>query len=155
MIRALLSESISLEFPGFFPGGFVVFERNFLEKWGDPSDNRPFEELPHVSGDMFYNLSIFCHNSEFSRGTLLSLRSYPLAVTLSGFAGGEFLPLPASKGRAFSFLLTLDGTPTASAMSLRDTKLPTMGEVLIAILPWQDGNAELPNAHFRPSISAT
>jgi hypothetical protein len=36
-------------------------------------------------------------------------------VTLSGFAGGEFLPLPGSKGRAFPFLLTLDGSPTAHA----------------------------------------
>jgi len=29
-------------------------------------------------------------------------------VTLSGFAGGEYLPLPHSKGGAFPFLLTLD-----------------------------------------------
>jgi hypothetical protein len=36
-------------------------------------------------------------------------------VTLSGFAGGEYLPLPASKGLAFPFLLTLDGCPTSSA----------------------------------------
>jgi hypothetical protein len=64
---------------------------------------------------------------ESSSGSLLSLRSEAHAVTLSGFAGGEFLPLPASKGRAFPFLLTLDGTPTASAMSLRDTRLPKMG----------------------------
>jgi hypothetical protein len=155
MFRAPLSESVSLEFPELFPGGFVASERNLLENWGDPSVNRPFEELPHFSGDMFYKLSIFCHISEFASGALLSLRSYPLAVTLSGFAGGKFLPFPASKGRAFPFLLTLDGTPTASAISLRDTRLPTMGEVLIAILPWQDDNAELPNAHFRPSISAT
>jgi hypothetical protein len=49
--------------------------------------NHQKEEFPHFSGDMFYKLLIFCHNSESSRGTLLSLRSYPLAVTLSGFAG--------------------------------------------------------------------
>jgi len=36
-------------------------------------------------------------------------------VTLSGFAGGEYLPLPASKGLAFPFLLTLDGYPTSPA----------------------------------------
>jgi len=30
-------------------------------------------------------------------------------VTLSGLAGGEYLPLPASKGLAFPFLPTLDG----------------------------------------------
>jgi len=37
-------------------------------------------------------------------------------VTLSGFAGGEYLPLPASEGPAFPFLLTLDGYPTSSAI---------------------------------------
>jgi len=36
-------------------------------------------------------------------------------VTLSGLAGGEYLPLPRSKGGAFPFLLTLDGYPTAPA----------------------------------------
>ena len=33
----------------------------------------------------------------------LSLRSNASKVTLSGFAGGEYLPLPASKGPAFPF----------------------------------------------------
>jgi len=37
-------------------------------------------------------------------------------VTLSGLAGGEYLPLPASKGLAFPFLLTLDGYPTSPAI---------------------------------------
>jgi len=41
------------------------------------------------------------------------------AVTLSGFAGGEHLPLPASEGRAFPFLLTLDGSPLLQQISLR------------------------------------
>jgi hypothetical protein len=36
-------------------------------------------------------------------------------VTLPGFAGGEYLPLPASKGPAFPFLLTLGGYPTFPA----------------------------------------
>jgi len=36
-------------------------------------------------------------------------------VTLSGFAGGEYLPLPASKGLAFPSLLTFDGYPTSPA----------------------------------------
>jgi hypothetical protein len=36
-------------------------------------------------------------------------------VTLSEFAGGKYLPLPASKGPAFPFLLTLDGYPTSPA----------------------------------------
>jgi len=37
-------------------------------------------------------------------------------VTLSGLTGGEYLPLPASKGLAFPFLLTLDGYPTSPAI---------------------------------------
>jgi len=37
-------------------------------------------------------------------------------VTLSGLAGGEYLPLPASKGLAFPFLLTFDGYPTSPAI---------------------------------------
>jgi hypothetical protein len=47
--------------------------------------------------------------------TPLSLCSAALAVTLPGFAGEEYLPLPRSKGGAFPFLLTLGGCPTASA----------------------------------------
>ena len=39
----------------------------------------------------------------FDKGTPLSLRFSPSEVTLSGFAGGEYLPLPASKGPAFPF----------------------------------------------------
>jgi len=34
-------------------------------------------------------------------------------VTLSGFTGGEYSPLPRSKGAAFPFLLTLGGCRTA------------------------------------------
>jgi hypothetical protein len=49
------------------------------------------------------------------RGTPLSLRFSAYGVTLSGLAGGEYLPLPASKGPAFPFLLTLDGYPTPPA----------------------------------------
>jgi len=36
-------------------------------------------------------------------------------VTLSGFARAEYLPLPASKGPAFPFPLTLGGYPTFPA----------------------------------------
>jgi hypothetical protein len=42
-------------------------------------------------------------------------------VTLSGLAGGEYLPLPASKGLAFPFLLTLEGyTPPLQQSTLKD-----------------------------------
>jgi len=53
--------------------------------------------------------------------TPLPFRSNAPAVILWGFAGGEFLPLPGSKGRAFPFLLTLDGSPTAHASRLWTT----------------------------------
>jgi hypothetical protein len=49
------------------------------------------------------------------RGRPLSLRFSASGVILSGFAGGEYLPLPASKGPAFPVLLTLDGYPTPPA----------------------------------------
>jgi hypothetical protein len=42
-------------------------------------------------------------------------------VTLSGLAGGHYLPLPASKGLAFPFLLTLHGyTPPLQQFTLKD-----------------------------------
>jgi hypothetical protein len=49
------------------------------------------------------------------RETPLPLRFVAFEVILSGFAGGECLPLPVSKGPAFPFLLTLDGYPTSPA----------------------------------------
>jgi len=45
----------------------------------------------------------------------LSLRFNTSGVTLSGLAGGEYLPLPVSKGPAFPSPLTLDGYPTPPA----------------------------------------
>ena len=51
----------------------------------------------------------------FHEWTPLSLRFSACEVTLSGLAGGEYLPLPASKGPAFPFLLALDGYPTSPA----------------------------------------
>jgi len=36
-------------------------------------------------------------------------------VTPSGLSGGEYSPLPASKGLAFPSRLALDGSPTAPA----------------------------------------
>ena len=48
----------------------------------------------------------------------------PSEVTLSGFAGGEYLPLPASKGLAFPFLLTLEGCPTSSANYAQEQRIP-------------------------------
>ena len=50
----------------------------------------------------------------------MSLRFNASEVTLSGFAGGEYLPLPSSKGLAFPFLLTLDGSPPLQQITLRD-----------------------------------
>ncbi|NIQ40105.1 MAG: hypothetical protein GTN81_16205 [Proteobacteria bacterium] len=73
---------------------------------------------------------VFPYNSDFveklgfAEGILSSLRSHALAVTLSRFAGGESLPLPRSKGGAFPFLLTCDGTPPLPLTSLRDKRIP-------------------------------
>jgi hypothetical protein len=64
----------------------------------------------------FHNLFINMANSIFHERKPLSFRFPAFEVTLSGLAGGEYLPLPASKGLAFPFLLTLDGYPTSPAM---------------------------------------
>jgi len=55
-------------------------------------------------------------------GTPLSLRFSPSEVTLLGLAGGEYLPLPASKGPAFPFLLTLDGDPTSPVICAQEQR---------------------------------
>jgi len=59
--------------------------------------------------------SLFADQNIFHGRKPLSLRFSAFGVTLSGLAGGEYLPLPASKGLAFPFLLTLDGYPTPPA----------------------------------------
>jgi hypothetical protein len=46
---------------------------------------------------------------------LMFLHFQGSTVTLSGFAMGEYLPLPRSKGGAFPSLLTLGGCPAAAA----------------------------------------
>ncbi len=57
---------------------------------------------------------------------LISEKPCPFAspafeVTLSGLADGEYLPIPASKGLAFPFLLTLAmGTPPLQHFTLKD-----------------------------------
>ena len=63
----------------------------------------------------FYVISWFYREKIFREVTPLLLRFNAYKVTLSGFTGGEYLPLPASKGPAFPFLLTLDGYPTSPA----------------------------------------
>jgi len=57
--------------------------------------------------------------------TPLFLRFNASEVTLSGFAGGEYLPLPTSKGPAFPFLLTLDGYPTSPADCAQKQRSPS------------------------------
>jgi hypothetical protein len=59
------------------------------------------KEFPHILRAISYNFLISTNLPGFRTGNRLPLRSHALAVTLSGFAGGEFLPLPGSKGRAF------------------------------------------------------
>ena len=59
--------------------------------------------------------SLFAAQKMFLWENPLSLRFSTSGVTLSGLAGGEYLPLPVSKGPAFPFPLTLDGYPTPPA----------------------------------------
>jgi hypothetical protein len=61
-----------------------------------------------------------------NKRTPLSLRFSASEVTLSGFAGGEYFPLPASKGLAFPFRsaepfgLPSMGTPLLQQIALAD-----------------------------------
>ncbi len=72
-------------------------------------------EFPEFSKQEVCNLLMFHENFESFDWTLISLHSLALALTLSGLAGGEYLPLPRSEGGAFPFLLARDGDPNASA----------------------------------------
>jgi hypothetical protein len=63
--------------------------------------------------------------------TLLSLRFSAFEVTLSGVAGGEYLPLPRSKAlrwRGFPLLLTLGGCPTSFANCAHAQQCPSETE---------------------------
>jgi hypothetical protein len=81
---------------------------------------------PNSDWRFLFLLEIFLQYIEFieyftsGKRTPLSLRFSPSEVTLSRFAGGEYLPLPASKGPAFPFLLTLDGDPTSPGICAQE-----------------------------------
>ena len=64
----------------------------------------------------FHNLFVIYQTLFFISENPCPFASPAFEVTLSGLAGGEYLPLPASKGLAFPFLLTLDGYPTSPAI---------------------------------------
>ena len=70
----------------------------------------PFRGIPLYANHMSWSVMISKDISRFSSGNLLSLRSQAHAVTLSGFAGGEFLPLRRSKGAAFPSCSSSRGT---------------------------------------------
>ncbi len=78
------------------------------------------EKFPEFSRQEISNFLLFQEDLGSSDGTLISLRSLALALTLSGLAGGEYLPLPRSEGGVFPFLLALDGAPPLPQTSLRD-----------------------------------
>ena len=61
----------------------------------------------------FHNLLIIWQTLFLINENPCPFASPAFEVTLSGLAGGEYLPLQASKGLAFPFLLTLDGYPTS------------------------------------------
>jgi hypothetical protein len=75
-----------------------------------------FSTMDPVAHIPFRSLKSDFDHSHFHIRTPLSLRFSASEVTLSGFAGGEYFPLPASKGPAFPSPLTLYGYPTSPAM---------------------------------------
>ena len=82
-----------------------------MRDWGRVTENTSLAELYEVSEKLALR-----HPQYFSwERKPLSLRFSASKVTLSGLAGGEYLPLSASKGLAFPFLVTLDGYPTSPA----------------------------------------
>jgi hypothetical protein len=73
-------------------------------------------EFPEFHRVYFHNLFIIYQALFFSSENPCPFASPAFEVTPSGLAGWEYLPLPASKGLAFPFLLTLDGYPTSPAI---------------------------------------
>jgi hypothetical protein len=57
------------------------------------------------------------------KSSTLSHRLHAFEVTLLGLAGGEFLPLPRSKGAAFPSCSPAMGSPPLPLMSLKDKML--------------------------------
>jgi len=87
----------------------------------------------------FHNLLIIWQTLFFISENPCPFASPAFEVTLSGLAGKDYLPLPASKGLAFPFLLTLDGYPTSPAIyaqgqrfspRIKETPAPTHIEFL-------------------------
>jgi hypothetical protein len=72
----------------------------------------------------FHNLLIMSQILSLMSEDPCPFASPAFELTLSGLAGGEYLPLPASKGLAFPFLLTLDGYPTSPAMYAQGQRFP-------------------------------
>ncbi len=88
-----------------------------MRDWGRVTENTSLVELYEVSEELPLRDSQYFPWEK----KILSLRFSASKVTLSGLAGGEYLPLSASKGLAFPSvrlssrrsLLTLDGCPTS------------------------------------------
>jgi hypothetical protein len=73
-------------------------------------------EFPEFYRVYFYNLFIIYQIVFFISESPCPFASPAFEVTLSGLTGREYLPLPASKGLAFPFLLTLNGYSTSPAI---------------------------------------
>jgi len=63
------------------------------------------------------------------------LRFTACAATLSELAGGEYLPLPATEGLAFPFLLAFDGCPAAPASFAQKKRLPSRRQAIQMMWP--------------------
>ena len=88
----------------------------------------------------FHNLFIIWQILFLSSENPCPFASPAFEVTLSGLAGGEYLPLPASKGLAFPFLLTLDGYPTSPAIYAQGQRFSpkikeTLGKNVLSFVP--------------------
>ncbi len=64
-------------------------------------------------------------------GALVSLHSWAHAVALSGFTGGEYLPLPRSEGAAFPSLFILEGPHRFRNVAQRQQAPSNMGELVL------------------------
>jgi len=110
-------------------------------------------EFPEFHRVYFHNLFIIWQIVFLMSEDPCPFRFPAFEVTLSGLAGGEYLPLPASKGLAFPFLLTLHGYLTSPAIyaqgqwfSPKIKETPGKIIALVALITFSFGMIAIGNA---------
>ncbi len=110
-------------------------------------------EFPEFYRVYFHNLFIIYQALFFMSENPCPFASPAFEVTLSGLAGGDHLPFPASKGLAFPLLLTLDGPPTSPAIDAQGQRFSpkikeTPGKIigLVALITFCFGMTAIGNA---------